>query len=362
VPQFTLFTRGHNPSPIGKEVAGLVYTHRPPLMEVAAAGARAAGTVQHRERVIGGHAILTLAARPPGAKQLLTDYVHLRIHGTNPSQDEREAFLGHLLSGRDENILNAVKGILIQESGSIQFLKGHQIGESYHKVHFAWPADPKNFPYASFDFGVGLTQETHFLKDGKPLQYWTRTAWDWQENLRTGFDEFFDKMRHCHRVGDTWHSWMMRAWHNYNGGGQAAVDYAQSVSRNEFGRLVSGAAVPSDWRTQAAPLPTVEDAPEAPSWPPADMNAPADPSQSPNPARTNQTARPPAAQPPPQEPPPREAPPQDEAAATQSYIVKKGDTLSGIAAKFKVSLDDLAKANNISNPDLIRVGQTLTIP
>ncbi len=77
-------------------------------MEVAAAGARAAGTVQHRERVIGGHAILTLAARPPGAKQLLTDYVHLRIHGTNPSQDEREAFLGHLLSGRDENILNAV--------------------------------------------------------------------------------------------------------------------------------------------------------------------------------------------------------------------------------------------------------------
>jgi len=36
--------------------------------------------------------------------------------------------------------------------------------------------------------------------------------------------------------------------------------------------------------------------------------------------------------------------------------------LSGIAAKFKVSLDDLAKANNISNPDLIRVGQTLTIP
>jgi len=108
VPQFTLFTRGHNPSPIGKEVAGLVYTHRPPLMEVAAAGARAAGTVQHRERVIGGHAILTLAARPPGAKQLLTDYVHLRIHGTNPSQDEREAFLGHLLSGRDENILNAV--------------------------------------------------------------------------------------------------------------------------------------------------------------------------------------------------------------------------------------------------------------
>ncbi|PSL40803.1 polysaccharide deacetylase family sporulation protein PdaB [Planomicrobium soli] len=44
------------------------------------------------------------------------------------------------------------------------------------------------------------------------------------------------------------------------------------------------------------------------------------------------------------------------------YTVKAGDTLYSIAKKHSVTVEALAKANNISNYNLIRVGQVLTIP
>lgn len=43
------------------------------------------------------------------------------------------------------------------------------------------------------------------------------------------------------------------------------------------------------------------------------------------------------------------------------YIVKSGDTLSGIAAKFGTSYQKIARDNNISNPNLIYPGQRLVI-
>jgi rare lipoprotein A len=42
-----------------------------------------------------------------------------------------------------------------------------------------------------------------------------------------------------------------------------------------------------------------------------------------------------------------------------SYVVQSGDTLSGIAAQLGTSVDHLASANGISNPDFLSVGQTL---
>ena len=44
------------------------------------------------------------------------------------------------------------------------------------------------------------------------------------------------------------------------------------------------------------------------------------------------------------------------------YTVQEGDTLTGIAQQFGVSVDALKAANNISNENLLRVGDQLTIP
>lgn len=44
-----------------------------------------------------------------------------------------------------------------------------------------------------------------------------------------------------------------------------------------------------------------------------------------------------------------------------TYTVKSGDTLSGIANKYSTTVDALVKLNQISNPNVIRVGQVLKI-
>lgn len=44
------------------------------------------------------------------------------------------------------------------------------------------------------------------------------------------------------------------------------------------------------------------------------------------------------------------------------YIVQAGDTLGEIARRFGVSIEDLTKANNISNPNLLSEGTQLVIP
>jgi membrane-bound lytic murein transglycosylase D len=49
-------------------------------------------------------------------------------------------------------------------------------------------------------------------------------------------------------------------------------------------------------------------------------------------------------------------------AITTKYRVKKGETLSSIAAKYKTSVKVLTQLNNISNPRKIRAGQILKIP
>jgi LysM repeat protein len=46
----------------------------------------------------------------------------------------------------------------------------------------------------------------------------------------------------------------------------------------------------------------------------------------------------------------------------QIYVVQRGDTLSGIAFQFGVSVYELGRMNGIFNPNLIWVGQCLTLP
>lgn len=57
--------------------------------------------------------------------------------------------------------------------------------------------------------------------------------------------------------------------------------------------------------------------------------------------------------------PVKQAPPP---VTTVKYTVKAGDTLYSIARKYNVTVTALAKANNITNYNLIRVGQVLVIP
>jgi LysM repeat protein len=46
----------------------------------------------------------------------------------------------------------------------------------------------------------------------------------------------------------------------------------------------------------------------------------------------------------------------------QTYTVREGDNLSGIAARFGISEKALEKANNITDPNSIYAGQVLVIP
>lgn len=49
-------------------------------------------------------------------------------------------------------------------------------------------------------------------------------------------------------------------------------------------------------------------------------------------------------------------------AQAQLYTVKSGDTLGAIASRFGVSVEMLADINQLSNPNMIQVGQTIEIP
>ncbi|WP_084609546.1 LysM peptidoglycan-binding domain-containing protein [Archangium violaceum] len=52
----------------------------------------------------------------------------------------------------------------------------------------------------------------------------------------------------------------------------------------------------------------------------------------------------------------------DDETMTSSYRIRSGDTLSGIARQHNTTVDALARANNIEDPNKIREGQTLQIP
>jgi LasA protease len=47
---------------------------------------------------------------------------------------------------------------------------------------------------------------------------------------------------------------------------------------------------------------------------------------------------------------------------SEQYSIKAGDTLGTIAQAYSTSLDTLIEANNLTNPDILSIGQVLTIP
>lgn len=61
-------------------------------------------------------------------------------------------------------------------------------------------------------------------------------------------------------------------------------------------------------------------------------------------------------------PPSPEPPPPPPPSPGGTYVVQPGDTLSAIAVRFGTTVQALVALNNIANPNLIYVGQVLTIP
>ncbi len=59
---------------------------------------------------------------------------------------------------------------------------------------------------------------------------------------------------------------------------------------------------------------------------------------------------------------PWSAPAQQSGSSGQVYYVQFGDTLSSIALRFGVTVEELMRANGLRNPNFVYVGQALTIP
>ncbi len=133
-----------------------------------------------------------------------------------------------------------------------------------------------------------------------------------------------------------------------------------------FNKLQTAPPLASSARIVAAPSPT-----------PAPMPAPNYPAN-PSPVRRREgsvaaaapvkVSRPaaapaPAAVKPPAVPPiPVKAATAVSASGAQTYTVTKGDNPYSIAHKFKLREDQLLKANNITDPRKLQIGQVLTIP
>lgn len=103
----------------------------------------------------------------------------------------------------------------------------------------------------------------------------------------------------------------------------------------------------------SSPTPTA--GPLAIATPPASLATAPIPSPSP-PTREAAPSPGPAA------PPPNAAATPEPSPEPRTYIVKPGDTPAIIARQFGVSVEALMRANNITDPRALRVGQRLTIP
>lgn len=210
-------------------------------------------TYNDESRVLGGHALLEVAAQVDGT--ILLDYVHVRIAGTNPGVDDVCKYLQTELGGTNQNISYMLEAIFQQESNATQFNPAAQdaalmiFTQPYHfynpfqpdcTVPFLWPADPANFPLASFDFGVGISQYTEVGNQKVTADI----AWDWRENVRQSVNLFLSKLQYQFTPGITWIEWAMKTWAAYNGTGARADQYAQEVSQTPQAGLISTDSVP----------------------------------------------------------------------------------------------------------------------
>ena len=233
--------------------------------------------------VMGGHGILEVAAKPTGCPQILSDYIHLRIGGTNPTKNQVLLYVQSQVSNRNLNIVHMLNAIFAHEAGFHQFRTNHQTqatmnfrAKHHHNdptqpdcsVLFNWPDDPPNFPLATFDFGVGISQYTKTVGRTIPRE----VAWDWRENIKIGINLFLNHLNHTHNSTLTWKEWAHRAWKRYNGSGAQAIAYAQTLSGTTEGQKVSSSNLPNTLKLnqETAQLTLAPNPEQPPNWPPID--------------------------------------------------------------------------------------------
>lgn len=194
---------------------------------------------------MGGNGFLQVAAVVPGATAYAEDFVHLRMAGTNPSRAEVAMYIDALLGTRDINLKRMVANIFEHESGTTQFKTSSQTGTSYRGVRFDWPDDPPDYPLASFDCGVGISQYTWVERQ----TITPGVAWDWQCNITKAInlflrDKVFASLAAVRNQRSTF-SWQDVAWgayRRYNGSGDRAIAYANRLSNTPRGLQVDRTA------------------------------------------------------------------------------------------------------------------------
>jgi nucleoid-associated protein YgaU len=106
-----------------------------------------------------------------------------------------------------------------------------------------------------------------------------------------------------------------------------------------------------------------DEAPAAPADQPEVGNGPvvtkAEPAPAEKPAPKSEKPEP---KPEPKKAEPKKPAPKNDGPDFKTYTVKSGDTLSEIGAKYGVPYMEIAKLNDIENPDLIFPGQVFKIP
>jgi len=216
------------------------------------------------DRVAGGHAILTVAAKP--GDTFLQDYVHLRITGPNPTKAEVRNYVHQALAQRNKNIELMADAVFAHEADMKQFDARVRTGERFHGVKFDWPQDPANFPVVAFDFGIGIGQFTH------PGQETVGICWDWRDNVDSGMNELLDDLRSTFKADRTFIDWAKRAWTRYNG----SPAYGNALAGEPDGRKIDTSAPPAnfDRNKETAHVAGRPPAPAPRPWPVTDRPAP----------------------------------------------------------------------------------------
>ena len=56
------------------------------------------------------------------------------------------------------------------------------------------------------------------------------------------------------------------------------------------------------------------------------------------------------------------APPDTKPSSARTHVVRRGDTLSGLAKRYGVSVSELRQANGMSEGETLKAGEALRIP